>query len=75
MTSKASSSRNRTYGIFLLIGALLTVALLVRQVFDLAADARVPVLRSNDISSVLGSVVVLAVIAFVFFGPVRKAKR
>jgi hypothetical protein len=60
--------------VFLGVGALLAVALLVRQLFDVAADFNVPALRQNDVYSAVGSVVMLAIIAYAFFGPARKAK-
>ena len=67
--------RNRTYAVFLLVGALLTLGLLVRQLFDLAADAHQATLRDNDLFSALGSVVILALIAFVWLGTGRKVHR
>lgn len=62
------------YAKFLAVGALLAVALLIRQLFDLASDGRLPALRQNDIYSAAGSVVMLAIIAYAYFGPVWKAK-
>ncbi len=62
------------YAVFLIVGALLAGALLVRQLFDLAADLKMPALRQNDMYSAVGSVVMLAIIAYAFFGPARKAK-
>ena len=57
---------------FLGIGALLALALLARQLLDLASDGNVPVLRQNDIYSAVGSMVMLAIIAYAFFGPAWK---
>ncbi len=62
------------YAKSLIVGALLAVALLVRQLSDLASDGNVPALRQNDIYSAAGSVVMLAIIAYAYFGPAWKAK-
>ena len=63
------------YAVFLVIGALLALALLVRQLLDWAADGNVPALRQNDMYSAVGSVVMLAIIGYAFFGPARKASK
>ena len=62
------------YAVFLRVGALLAAVLLVRQLFDLASDGNVPALRQNDIYSAAGSLVMLAIIAYAYFGPAWKAK-
>lgn len=63
---RAGAGRIRGYAAFLSFGAVFAVALLVRQLFDLTADANVPALRQNDMYSAAGSVAMPAV---------RKAKQ
>ena len=68
-----AAQRHRGYAGFLLVGTVVVLGLLVRQLFDVATDAHQPALRNNDMFSALGSVAMFALIAFVWTRPERKA--
>lgn len=72
MIPHAPPRHPRAYAAFLAIGAVFAFGLLVRQLLDASADAAHPAMVRSDLFAALGSVVMLALIAFVFFGPRRK---
>ncbi len=56
----------------LIVGAVVTGLLLVRQAYDYFVDVGRPMVRVNDLYSALGSVVMLAIIAFAWIIAARR---